>query len=284
MLELSVIGFLVALIVMLLVRALMKSKQNAKLLKLQGHEIQKQVLLLEQHNQQLHELNQEKLQVISLVSHDLKGPFNRIFALIQLMNLTEQNLTAEQKEYLGKIHQVSVDGLSMIRNLLDSRKLDHNGVELTNASVDLSALVSSLVKNYRAIAEKKKIKIEMNNAGPITMLADRMYLGRMVENLLSNAVKFSPENKKIMVRLDQTPDQISLSIIDEGPGISAEDQPKLFQRFQPLSAKPTGAESSTGLGLFIVKTIAEKMGAEIRYENAQRQGANFTLVLRKKNP
>ncbi|HEV8515681.1 MAG TPA: HAMP domain-containing sensor histidine kinase [Cyclobacteriaceae bacterium] len=283
MLEILLIG-LNLLVLIVLLRALVKTRKQAMLMKLQSQEIQKQIKELEQRNDDLQKLNQEKVQLISLVSHDLKGPFNRIFALTQLMNSSSENFSKEQKEYLGKIHQIAVDGLGMVRNILDSRKLDDKVVEPNQVEFDLSIFVSSIVKNYQTLAEKKKIEMVFEQGGPILIKADKLYLGRAIENLLSNAVKFSPENKKIFVCLGSSSQSIEFSVKDEGPGISNEDQLKLFQRFQQLTAQPTGGESSSGLGLFIVKTIVDKMGGEVLCESEIGHGAKFILRLPSKIP
>jgi len=245
----------------------------------QSKVIEKHMIELEESNRQLDNLNQEKLQLIGLVSHDLKGPFNRIFALAQLMNMSNANLSEDQKEYLGKIQQISIDGLSMVRNLLDSRRLDEKGIELKIGDLDFANVVTSLVKHYKSIAEKKKIEITLDISGDANIRGDKNYLSRIVENLLSNAVKFSPPDTRIHCTLARKNDSLDFSVKDEGPGISDEDKPKLFQRFQSLSAKPTSGESSTGLGLFIIKTIADKMGADVFCGSELGKGAEFTLRL-----
>src|SRR5882672_9527319 len=179
MLEILIIGFSVAAVLVILLRALIKTRRQATLMQLQGREIQKHVKELEERNAELQRLNQEKIQIISLVSHDLKGPFNRIFALTQLMNSNSENLTLEHKEYLGKIHHIAVDGLGMVRNLLDSRMLDEKGIELNEISFDLSSLMTLLVKNYREVAEKKKIELLFEPGKPLMVKADKLYLGRV---------------------------------------------------------------------------------------------------------
>ena len=282
MLEFAFIGLAVVAVSVLLL-TLAKNKKQTKLMKLQNQEIEKRVKELEQRNDELQKNNQEKVQLVSLVSHDLKGPFNRIFALTQLLNSSSENLSDEQKEYLSKINQIAVDGVGMVRSILESRKLDDKSVEPNQDEFDLSAFVSSIVKNYRTLAEKKKIEIISELGSPIPIKADKLYLGRVIENLLSNAVKFSPQDKKIFVRLVSLLEVIELSIKDEGPGISKEDQLKLFQRFQTLTAQPTGGESSSGLGLFIVKTIVDKIGGNVRCESELDHGANFILRLPKIN-
>ena len=116
--------------VIYMIRVYRQSMRQNKLILLQSKEIQKQNRELEHRNKLLQELNIEKQQIIGVVSHDLKGPFNRIFALMQLITMSSENLTADQKEYLGKIHQIVADGLSMVRNLLDNRKLEDRGIDM----------------------------------------------------------------------------------------------------------------------------------------------------------
>lgn len=279
MLEILTIGFTAFVGLVVLLRALIKTNRQAALLRLQSREIEKQVRELERRNDELERLNEEKIQIISLVSHDLKGPFNRIFALAHLMNSDPGNLTDEQREYLGKIHQITADGLGMVRNLLDSRRLDERAIELNELSFDLSSLVSAHVKNYREVAKKKKIDLLFEPGKPMMVRADKLYLGRAIENLLSNAIKFSSEGKRVFVELNQSDDGIKFSVKDEGPGLSQEDQLKLFRRFQRLSPRPTGGESSSGLGLYIAKTIVEKMGGTISCESEAGNGAQFILSL-----
>ncbi|MBS1486100.1 MAG: HAMP domain-containing histidine kinase [Bacteroidetes bacterium] len=274
-----IIGVVFALVLVFLIRANIQSYRQGQAMKIQSLQIEKQLHELEERNQALLQSNQEKLQLISLVSHDLKGPFNRIFALVQLLTLNPENLSPEQKEYLGKIQQVAADGLAMVRNLLDHRRLEDKGIELHPATFDLSSLISSLVKNYRTIAEKKDIQIIWLPPPPDMIHADRLYVSRIIENLISNAIKFSPEHKTVTVEINPSPDLVEISVADEGPGIGREEQPKLFQRFQRLKARPTGGESSTGLGLFIVKSIVEKMGGQVFCESEPPHGAKFFVRL-----
>ncbi|MCE7862070.1 MAG: sensor histidine kinase [Bacteroidetes bacterium CHB5] len=277
----SILIGLLVVVILLQVRAYLKLKQKSKLILVQSREIKRQIQEQEKRNKEVGGLVHEKQQLIGLVSHDLKGPFNRIFALIQLMELTNENLTEEQREYLGKIHQIVADGLSMIRNLLDNRRLEEQGIDQTPEQINLVLALGSLVKNYRALAVKKKIQIQFAPPPHAFVLADRMYLNRIFENLISNALKFSPEGKNIYISIEEKGDKYAIGVRDEGPGISREDQKNLYRKFQRLSARPTGGESSTGLGLSIVKTLIEKMGGEIYCQSEEGNGTTFTVKLEK---
>lgn len=271
---------LLLLVIILQVRAYYILKRQNKVITEQSAEIQKQNQVLGRQNQLLNDLNSEKQLIIGVVSHDLKGPFNRIFALIQLMNLGNKNLSEEQKEYIGKIHQIAVDGLNMVRNLLDTRKLEDRGMDMTLESIQLEPFVASFIKNYRAVADEKKIEIIYHSPTDIYAIADRLFLNRVLDNLLSNAIKFSKSNTKVTVSIESKNERVNLAVKDEGPGINAEDQKKLYMKFQKLTAKPTAGESSTGLGLSIVKALTEKMGGTINCES-EGVGAKFIVSLRK---
>ncbi len=270
---------LLLLVIVLQVRAYLNLKQKNKLILVQSREIKRQIQEQEKRNRQVGDLVYEKQQLIGLVSHDLKGPFNRIFALIQLMELTSQNLTPEQRDYLGKIHQIVADGLSMIRNLLDNRKLEDQGIDYTPTPLNLSTVLNSLVKNYRNLAVRKKIQIHFNASPNVVVYADKLYLFRIFENLISNALKFSPEGRNIYISVEEEEEEVLVKVRDEGPGINQEDQKNLYRKFQRLSAKPTGGESSTGLGLSIVKALTEKMGSALNCISEEGKGTTFTVGL-----
>jgi signal transduction histidine kinase len=264
-----------------LMRARMKLKQKNEVISLQGKEIEKQLHELEQSSEQMKELVQEKQQIIGIVSHDLKGPFNRIFALVHLMNLSTENLTEDQLDYLNKIHQIAADGLSMVRNLLDNRMMEDIGFDLAHEKINLATLLGSMIKNYQVLAEKKGIDFHFKSPPQVILLSDKVYLTRVFENLVSNALKFSRSGENISVSITENAEKIFVSIQDEGPGISEADQPKLYQKLQRLSARPTGGESSTGLGLWIVKTIIDKMQGSIECKSVEGSGTTFTVTLNK---
>lgn len=272
---------LLLIVIFLVVRAYLNLKQKNKLILVQSREIKRQIQEQEKRNKQVGELVHEKQQLIGLVSHDLKGPFNRIFALIQLLEITNENLTGEQREYLGKMHQIVADGLGMIRNLLDNRRLEDQGIDLASEPLNLSSLLGSLIKNYRTLSEKKDIQIHFEAPEEAVILADKLYIYRIFENLISNALKFSPAKRNIYISIEEVNSSFEVRVKDEGPGISKEDQKKLYQKFQRLSARPTGGESSTGLGLAIVKALVDKMGGELRCESELGMGTTFIIKIEK---
>ena len=118
-----------------------------------------------------------------------------------------------------------------------------------------------------------------SDAVPAKVLVDPYVMVQVLENLVSNAVKYSPVGKNIFVRLKKEAGAVRLEVQDEGPGLSAEDQKKLFGKFARLSAKPTGGEHSTGLGLSIVKKMVEAMNGKVWCESELGKGATFIVTM-----
>jgi len=228
--------------------------------------------------QRIDALDQEKRQIISLVSHDIKAPLNRVFALVQLMRLEESNLTQEQHDYLDKMHLVVADGLGLIRNLTDYRNLEYKKTELLLEKVNLAQVILLAIRNFQSVAVKKKITLQYNVPKTLTLESDHHCVIRIFENLVSNALKFSKEGATVTITASEQNSKPFFSVQDEGPGFTPDDQNKLYKKFAKLSALPTAGESTTGLGLFIVKEMATKVGADVAYETEVGKGSKFTVI------
>lgn len=227
-------------------------------------------------------LNQETLekqQIISIVSHDIKAPFNRISALAQLFALEKQNLNDNQREYINKMLQTVADGLALIRNLVDYRNLEYRGLEIIPEKINLSELVHIKVKGFHSLAESKCVTLNTDIAPNMSAVSDNQCVSRVLDNLLGNAIKFSPSGKNIYVSVRPSRGQVILQVRDESGGFTEEDIGKLYQKFQRLSTKPTSGESTTGLGLFIVKTMLTKIGGRIQCVTKLGEGSTFTVTI-----
>jgi signal transduction histidine kinase len=227
------------------------------------------------------ELNQEKQQIISIVSHDIKAPLNRIYALVELLSMGAENLTAEQQQYVDKMHQVVADGLSMIRNLVDYRNIQYRGIDLNPEQISISDFIESKVRSFRSLADKKNITINFTATGKPLIVSDNQCLIRIFDSLLSNAIKFSGENKEVFVSVVDGTDHVQIRVKDQARGFKKDELNKLFQKFQKLAAKPTSGESSTGLGLFVAKEFIDKIGGTINCETEEGVGSTFVVSLPK---
>ena len=222
-------------------------------------------------------VTEEKNQVMGIVSHDLKSPFNRIYALNNLIKMEADNLNQNQREHLDRIQNVVSESLVLIRNMLDIRSIEFKGLELNFRELSARKSVMDVLKTYKSVLEQKKQKLKLTFISEEEMhyLCDAQSLKRIIDNLVSNAVKYTAISGKIQVILEEDADSFSLRIIDEGPGIAEEEQSKLFKKYTILSSKPTGHESSTGLGLAVVKSFVNLLKGEVYYKTQLGEGSEF---------
>ena len=281
-----VIGILFIVVIALLFVYVQKNraikeldKQNVLVVQ-QKKEIVEKNNLLRLQNKELEELNEEKNNIIGIVSHDLKAPLNRIFALSNLLMLSGDNLNEEQKEYLEKMNYVVKDGMDLIRNLLDIRAIELKGIVLNVEPVNIYQLMEKLVRSYESSSTMKNQKLELKSEGESgQLLSDKLYLNRIFDNLVSNAIKFSPPGGSIEIIVSYQEEKVLVSVKDSGPGISDEEQSKLFKKFMILTPKPTAGESSTGLGLSIAKSLVEMLSGRIWCISELRKGSTFFVEL-----
>jgi signal transduction histidine kinase len=257
-------------------------KQLNRILAYQNSAIIHQKDTLDIKNQELTRLSEEKTHLMGVVAHDLRSPLSRIFGLAHIMQLESENLNSSQKEYIKLIGKTAEQLNDMIAKILDINAIEAKKTNLKMEPVDVSRLLQETVINFKEAAGKKNIKLICQFApGEHQAKLDWGYTTQVLENLISNAIKFSPANKSVFISLREIQDTIQIEIKDQGPGFLPEDMPKLFGRFQKLSAKPTAGEESTGLGLSIVKKYMEAMQGEVLCDSQPGQGASFTLTFKK---
>jgi signal transduction histidine kinase len=259
-------------------------RQATKLTRL-GDGYQRKMLLayeeIDRQKKELAALDNEKNEFLGIVAHDLKNPLNIIGGYIEMVLEEEDMEAAERAEYLGKALIAARRMLELIKNLLDVNAIERGQLACEPGPCDLAAIASQVVDSYRNGAAAKDQTIHF--APPeerIVAHADGGILLQVCDNLVSNAVKYSPRGKSIWVATTTNGDgNVRFEVKDEGPGLSQEDQKKLFGKFARLSARPTGGEHSTGLGLSIVKKMVEAMHGRVWCESRLGEGTTFFLEL-----
>lgn len=230
----------------------------------------------------LEALDQQKNLFLGIAAHDLRNPIGNILNLSQLL----------QDELQGKLNDNStlyfqlIDSscgflLQLISDLLDFSQIESGKLTLEREAVDLEALISQQASYARTSAGAKGVELAfaVQGQGPFVIQGDRGRLTQVVDNLISNAVKFSSAENLVQISLARKGKDLLFTVQDHGPGISPEDQAKLFQPFAKASARPTAGERSTGLGLSIVKRIVAAHGGEIRLESSVGQGTTLCVRL-----
>jgi signal transduction histidine kinase len=232
---------------------------------------------------QLRKASQYKNEVLGTVAHDLRNPLSVILGRAELMNeLATMNPPPLDKvqDQLGHIRSTARQLTSMVNELISDAMMDALDIAIKRETVDLAPLLVELVAANRALAEKKKQTIRLHAPPHQLFSCDPDRLREAVDNLLSNAIKYSPIGGYIDLGMTVKREGITIHVTDEGAGFSQDDGTRLFGRFQRLSAKPTGGESSTGLGLSIAKRIVELHGGRISGDSpGPGRGATFTIQL-----
>jgi two-component system sensor histidine kinase/response regulator len=237
-------------------------------------------LELKHARERLREMNDEKNEFMGIAAHDLRNPLNVVKGYIEMMREESTMGPEERADLLERMHDATKRMAEMVQNLLDANRIERGELHLTLAPAELSALVRSVVESQRPWATAKEQTVHMESApAPLNVLVDPTVMVQVMENLVSNAIKYSPLGQRILVRLKKDAQRVRIEVQDEGPGLSAEDQKRLFGKFARLSAKPTGGEHSTGLGLSIVKKMVEAMNGQVRCESELGKGATFIVAL-----
>jgi two-component system sensor histidine kinase/response regulator len=173
----------------------------------------------------------------------------------------------------------SASAMAFVKEFLANSATDH-GFMLKPTVVNLTEIATAAVGQYQETARRKKINIQTDfPAEAVLARADVSALDQVLDNLISNALKFSPPGKRIFISVRPAGNRAECVVRDEGPGFTAEDKEKMFRRYGRLSARPTGGEPSTGLGLSIVRKLVQAMDGELLCESNPGQGAAFTICL-----
>jgi len=230
---------------------------------------------LESTNARLQESLSDNREIISIVAHDLKAPMGQIKGLIDLMR-DDDNLNPEQLGFMKIIDKVFDNNDRLINNLMLAHQNESRPLKITSFS--LSDVLREAKDRFNGQAFGKEIRLILDVDDGLYLATDQDLLSRVIDNFLSNAIKFSPPEENVIIKAFATSKSTVIAIQDFGPGIANDERSKLFKRFQRLGNKPTGGESSSGLGLYITKTIADKLNADIMVESKKGEGSTFSIA------
>ena len=224
------------------------------------------------------ELNNEKNEFLGIAAHDLKNPLITVKGYGEMI-LEDKELPRELlEEFVDVIVDSSDRMFTIIKSLLDVMPSKKASLNLSLRTFDVKMVLENVIPTYIERAKDKNIEIvNESQAESYYSFVDINLLTQVIENIISNAVKFSPTDKKIFTKVYKDNNTIFCSVKDQGPGFSEEEKKKLFGKFVKLSARPTGGEHSTGLGLSIVKKLVEMMDGKIYVVSEQGNGAEFIL-------
>lgn len=218
-------------------------------------------------------------EILNITAHDLKNPLAIMPLLADLIILNKNNPKAiediaQQIKDAGRRMNQTID------DLLKSAREKAGEIKLRLKSVDFSKLIKGVVASNSAHAKSKAQSLKVDLLSICYIYADHCRITEVVDNLISNAIKFSPKGEDIHISLRIIKQKAILEIRDNGPGLTLDDKKNLFLKFTSLTAKPTGNENSTGLGLYITKQLVESHKGKIYAESEGKgKGSSFFVEL-----
>jgi len=232
---------------------------------------------LEEQNQLLKSLNEQKNEFLGIAAYDLRNPIGVIQGFSELL---EENIDDEFKDYTGEITKMSSKMLSLLNDLLDISKIEAGKLDLKKDEIDYNAFVVQNIRMNELLAKSKGIKIvsDLEVRGLIVSI-DEEKINQVLNNLIGNAIKYSYPGSTITVKVFKEINQLVTQVIDNGQGIPEKEIEGLFYPFKQTSVKPTSGETSHGLGLAIVKKIIEGHNGHVGVTSEFGKGSVFSFIL-----
>lgn len=217
---------------------------------------------------------------LAMMSHELRTPLNSIIGFAELLMRPDRPPTAEQaRDYAGFVHSSGRHLLGIISDLLDLSRIEAGRYELREEQVDFRAIGEEVVRQIAPLVSESEVAILVRIDDPIRLCADARALRQILFNLLSNAIKFSGRGGQIVLRAHVDADGFLCEVEDHGIGIAPEHQEVIFEPFRQVEDALTRTSEGTGLGLPLVRRLAELHDGEIRLRSRPGEGSCFSLVL-----
>ncbi|WMW25481.1 PAS domain-containing sensor histidine kinase [Methanolobus sediminis] len=260
--------------VLLTVDDVTEQKENEKKLK------ESEKLLINAKNE-ADTANKAKSVFLASVSHELRTPLNAIIGFSDLL-LTESfgKLNEKQAKHILNINVGGKHLLSLINDILDISKIESGKMEIYPEYFEVPETISTVSEMFSPLIAEKNTDFEVLISKEVNLIyADKSMFKQILCNLISNAIKFTSLNGKVCVKADVINNNLSVSVIDNGIGISLNDQKILFNSFQQVNSFSSREHKGTGLGLAIAKSLVEMHGGDINVQSETNKGSTFTFTL-----
>ena len=231
-------------------------------------------------NDTLEAANSVKVRMMQIASHDLRNPLNNLRLLMTLFN--DNDIKPEEMPKMLQIANTSIETmLGIINDFLGGAELMDETPSVVCKPLSSNRIMETILLQYTMLAMQKNIGLVIEDINDVTILADDKRLTQVISNLISNAIKYTPRDGNIYLRSYSIDDMWRLEIQDTGPGIPQEERQHLFQAFSKnnISTKPTGGESSTGLGLWIAAEMMRIQRGTIGMDSPQEGGCCFWIEI-----
>ena len=235
--------------------------------------------------EQLREITATRDKFFSIISHDLRSPFNAILGFSDLLSEDWETLSdTDRKSFLLNIRNTAHNTFNLLERLLEWSRIQTGKMRLLPTRLQISQLIEESFNRLTPAAERKFIRLNSEVTEESCAWADKDAILLILRNLINNAINFTPHNGFVTVSAATFDNNIVITISDNGIGISQEDMKKLFRFEEQLRKEGTDKERGSGLGLVLCKEILEKSGGSIRAESTEGKGSRFSFSLPKDSP
>lgn len=225
-------------------------------------------------------LNTSKDKFFSIISHDLRTPFNSLLGLSEFLTQSYDEMSSEEiKESISNIYSASQNVYNLVINLFEWSRLQSGRFELEKIPINLNKIIYELMNLYKPNAESKKITLVQNISQDINVSADKYMLETILRNLINNAIKFTNPDGKVSVSAAIINNFAQITVEDDGVGISQENQKKIFRIDTQFKTDGTGDETGSGLGLILCKEFVKVNGGTISVHSEEGNGTKFLFTL-----
>jgi two-component system phosphate regulon sensor histidine kinase PhoR len=229
---------------------------------------------------ELHRLERVRRDFVANVSHELKTPLTAIQGFAETLLDGAVDNPEHSRRFLEIIRQHAVRLGRLTNDLLKLSSIESGRQEPRIETLELDEIIAPLVETTRMKAEAKNIRVEVEIAGELPPVeSDGHWLSEVLQNLLDNAVQYTPEGGHIRVRGAASPAEVRIDISDDGIGIAADKQSRIFERFYRVDEARSRAVGGTGLGLAIARHLVDSLGGRLEVESELGKGSTFTVVL-----
>lgn len=233
-----------------------------------------------QYTEELKLLNASKDKFFSIISHDLRSPFNSLLGLTEYISQSYDEMTPQDiKSSIASIYNSSRQVYALILNLLEWSMIQSGRIKVDKSIINLKELGNEIKDLYEQAANQKRLELTINISEEIFVYADKYMIDTIIRNFVSNSIKFTNPGGKITVKGIINGDNAEVSVTDTGVGISAENQKNLFRIDEQFRREGTENEKGTGLGLILCKEFIEKNNGVLWVESQEGKGSRFSFTL-----
>lgn len=235
---------------------------------------------IRKNEQLLREANAAKDRFFSIISRDLKDPFNTLVGFSQLLLSNVDKYPPEKIKEIGQyLFDSTVQASNLLENLIQWARSQTGIIQWNPGKIELYKVINQNIELLKDSAKKKNIRIKSEIGKGIFVYADENMVNTVLRNLISNAIKYSEDKGDVLITSQDAGDAVEITVSDKGTGIKEEDLEKLFRIDIRFSTKGTGGEEGSGLGLILCKKFIEKNGGEIWVKSENDSGSKFKFTL-----